>query len=321
VQGEAESAPTPRLPGLSPSLGVVLGAVAISFAPVFVEAIEPADLGPTGIALGRTAIGAVLLAVLACWRGETLRPTPRGAALALLAGALFAGDLWVWHRSIRLVGGGMATILGNTQVFWVALAGVAFLGERAGRRLLWAIPLALGGIALLTGVLAGEDAPRADPTGVALGLATGLFYATYILVIRRAQREEGRLGPVGHMVWVSLGCAVTSAVLAALDGTRVLPERAGTWAALAGVAILGQGAGWVTLATFLPRIPAARASLLLLLQPVGAVLWAALLFQRVLTPLQGVGAALALLAIYVGSTAGYPRRSPRPGPPAVGPAP
>ncbi len=294
-----------------PLLGVALGAVAISFAPVFVRAIPPESLGPTAIGLHRTALGGVVLALLALLRGEPLRPSPRTLLFTGLAGALFAGDLFVWHRSILRVGPGMATILGNTQVIWVALAGALFLGERLARRFVLAVPLAGLGVALLTGVLLGQAKDRADPVGVLLGIATGGFYAAYILAVRRGQTGEDRLGPVAHMAWTSVACATTLGIVAAIEGESVVPFDTRTAASLVGVALVAQCAGWVTLATFIPRVPASRAALLLLLQPVFAMVWDVLLFGRVLGPWPLTGAILTLAAIYLGSIARYPAPAPR----------
>jgi drug/metabolite transporter (DMT)-like permease len=167
----------------------------------------------------------------------------------------------------------------------------------------------LGGIALLTGAVGGAGAARADPLGVALGLATGGFYASYLFVVRRARRAEGRLGPFALMAWISLASAVASGLLAQVDGTRAWPVRWETWGALLGLACVGQGLGWVTIATCLPRVPMSRAGLLLLLQPTFAAVWAAAFFGRHLSPLALAGAVLALLGVYGGSVPGY-------GPPA-----
>lgn len=306
--------PTGREPGLSPSVGVALGVFAISFAPVFVEATPKDDLGPTGIALGRTAIGAVALLGLALARRERLTGSRRAVGLAALAGALFAGDLWVWHRAIDAVGGGLATLLGNVQVFWTGLVGALVLHERSGRRLALAAPLALVGLALATEAFEGGLLAR-DPAGVALGLATSFFYAAYVLVVRRAQQVPDRLAPVAMMTWTSAACAVTSLGLGWADGGRLVPGSARALGLVAGLGIVGQGLGWVTIATFVPRVPVSRAGLLLLLQPACSLVWAALLFGRTLSPWQVVGAVLTLAAIYVGSTPGYTRPRPPARPP------
>ncbi len=293
-------------------LGTAAGAIAISFAPIFVQAIPHGSLGPTAIGAYRTLLGAFVLALIALVRRESLRPTRRGLFFTTLAGVLFAGDLFVWHRSIVRVGGGLATILGNTQVFWTALLGVVLLGERLTGRFLLAVPVAIVGIALATGVLGGDAASPVDPLGVALGLGTALFYAAYIHAVRAGRAAVGRMGAVAQMAWTSVACGATLAVVALAEGTLVLPPDARTVLCLVGVALVAQVFGWVTLATFIPRVPIALAGLLLLLQPAFAVVWEVLFFGRAFTMLQVAGAALTLLAIYGGSLA-------RVGPPSDAP--
>lgn len=43
---------------------------------------------------------------------------------SMIAGIVFATNLWIWHRSILYVGTGPATLIGNVQVVWVALFSV-----------------------------------------------------------------------------------------------------------------------------------------------------------------------------------------------------
>ena len=287
--------------------GTAIGAIAISFAPIFVQAIPPGSLGPTAIGAYRTLIGAAVLAAVAGVRREPLRPSRRALLVTTLAGVLFAGDLFVWHRSIARVGGGLATILGNTQVFWTAFLGVVLLGERLSAGFRLAVPLAIVGIALATGVLFGATASHVDPIGVGLGLGTAIFYAAYIHAVRAGRSAVGRLGPVAQMVWTSLACGTTLAVVALAEGTLVAPPDARTALCLLGVALVAQVLGWVTLATFIPRVPVALAGLLLLLQPAFAVVWEVLFFGRAFTFLQVAGAILTLVAIYGGSIARYSR--------------
>ena len=66
--------------------------------------------------------------------------------MTLVPAAAFAADLWLWHRSILLVGPGLSTLLANTQVFFMALAGVWFYRERIGPRFVAGITLAFAGL-------------------------------------------------------------------------------------------------------------------------------------------------------------------------------
>src|SRR5690606_17803907 len=110
-----------------------------------------ADVPPTISAFWRMFLGGLmLLAFVLATRGW--RPLPRRAWLwALLPGVAFAVDLWLWHRSILLIGPGLSTLLANAQVFFMALAGVVVYRERIGPRFVAGLVLAFLGLWLLLG--------------------------------------------------------------------------------------------------------------------------------------------------------------------------
>ena len=62
------------------------------------------------------------------------------------------------------------------------------------------------------------------------------------------------------MAWTSFACGATLALVAALEGTLVAPPDVRTSLCLVGVALVAQVFGWVTLATFIPRVPSALGS-------------------------------------------------------------
>src|SRR5688572_6867474 len=127
---------------------MALGAVLISTSAVFVKWVS---IGPTASAFWRMGLAAVLLlawfvkpSVRAGWK-----PSPRVFGLLVVAALFFAVDLWMWHRSILYVGVGLATLLGNFQVFVLAGYGAFVLGERGGWRLWAGLSMAVFGLALL----------------------------------------------------------------------------------------------------------------------------------------------------------------------------
>ena len=100
----------------------------------------------------RTATAAVFRCVYALpvlWfrarAEERFGPRAQGQRrLAIIAGLFFAADLVAWHYAIQMVGAGLATVLGNTQVVFVAIAAWLFFGERLTARLIGALVIALG---------------------------------------------------------------------------------------------------------------------------------------------------------------------------------
>ena len=294
--------PAPPAAG-RPLLLLLLGAVIISLSPVFVKAAALDGLGPTSIAFWRLALGAAPLAVLAAVRGERLRVSRRVFALALLAGAVFTADLFLWHRAIGLVGAGLATILGNTQVFNTALLAWLLLGERPARSFYPAAALGLAGVVLLVGVGSGIALEGRYLAGVVMGLGTGVAYACYLLTTRAIAQRPSRPALLVIVAWVSVLGAVCSGMVCAVEDDAFWPRSAGTWLNLAGLGVLVQAAGWWVITAALPRLRGATAGLVLLLQPVLATVWGALLFGERMQPVQLAGAGLTLAAIYLGTRA------------------
>lgn len=283
---------------LSPLARVLAGAVLISFAPVLVKL---ADVGPTPAGFYRMLLGGLILAVLvqvrrAAWRGG------RGyLLLCAVAGAWFAADLAFWHRSINLVGPGLATILANFQVFVLAGFGILVLGERVSPKLLIAIPTAIAGLFLMFGLE--WNALDADYRwGVAFGLLTAVSYGSYLVSLRQARSRGGATDSLATVATLSL---ISAAILAGLVGvereTFAVPDL-GNAGILLAYAVLAQVLAWVLISSGLPHLEASRAGLVLLLQPTLAFVWDLLLFRRPTTPVELSGAVLALGAIYLGLT-------------------
>lgn len=301
----------PARPGQGrPRLRVLAGAVLISLSPVLVKVAAADGVGPTAIAFWRTGIGALLLFTLASAGRRRLRLKPGAFVFSLLAGVFFFVDLACWHRSIVLVGAGMATILGNTQVFATAVLGRAIFGEKLGLRFVLAAVAAFVGVVLLVGV--GSRDVRFNPVylrGVALGLATALAYAAYIISLKKGNARPKPPDLIVFMAWTSAFSAAFLGPAAVFEQGSFLPAGAGGVAALLGLGILIQVAAWLLITGALPAVPTARAGLVLLLQPVLATGWGVLLFEEKLGPLQVLGAVVTIAAMYAGGLRPVPRRS------------
>ena len=318
-------APSPVLAALArhPALSAVAGALCIGTSGVLVRL---ADVAPGTAAVFRFSYAAPVLGVLALFErrrrsgaaGGDRAGAARPAAAArqhryhLVAGALFALDLVLWHHAIAAVGAGLATVLGNLQVLVVGLAAWVFLSERPDRRLLGATPVVLVGVVLISGAI-GQGAYGDDPAlGVIFGAATSVVYAGFILVHRQATRD-GRLA--GTLFEVTAVAAIVAALLAAVTGElEVSPSwPAHGWLAL--LALTAQVSGWLFISVSLPRLPAAVTSMLLLLQPGAALLLAAAVLGEAPSAAQLVGAGLVLAGVVLGTAR---RRAAPATPPAPG---
>jgi drug/metabolite transporter (DMT)-like permease len=276
-----------------PVLAGALGALVIAFSAILVKLSE---VSPSTAAFFRCAYALPVLGVLA-WaeRRRFGSRSRRDRLLALAAGIAFAADLTFWHHSIEAVGAGLATVLGNLQVMFVALIAWAALGERPDNRALASIPVVFLGVILISGVI-GAGAYGEDPLlGVVYGVLTGITYALFILVLRQAGSDERR--PAGPLFDATLSGALFSAVggIAVGDIEWAPGLEAQFWLVL--LALSSQVLGWLLISVSLPRLPAVLTSILLMLQPVSTVFLGVLIFSEAPSELQLSGVAVVLAGV------------------------
>lgn len=274
--------------------GLLAGAVGIAFAPIFVRLSE---VGPVTTAFWRLALA---LPVLWLWRAAAARFNPvtayprtrRDRFGLIVAGLCFAGDLAVWHWSLKYTSVANATLLPNFAPVFVTLGGYLMFGQRFTRRFLFGMAIAIAGAAVLMGH--SVHLSLANLFGDILGLITAVFYAGYILAVGRLR---ARLSTPTIMAWSgTITCAVLF-VIAVASEHRLLPASPAGIAVLLGLALISHAGGQSLIAYALAHLPAAFSSVSLLLQPAVAALLAWLLLAEPLSPLQGLGAAVILCGI------------------------
>ena len=274
-------------------LAGICGALAIAFSAVLVRL---ADESPSTAAVFRCVYALPLLAVLAAREWRLYGPRPwRDHAIGAVAGVLFSADLIFWHHSIANVGAGLATVLGNLQVVLVAFAAWAVLGERPGRRVIAAVPVVFVGAVLISGALEAGGYGRDPMLGTLYGLLTTLAYAAFLLVLRQINRDVRR--PAGPLLDATAVTAAVSAVAGAIIGDVDLVPSWPSHAWLVLLALTSQVLGWLLISVSLPRLPAALTSVLLLVQPVGAVLLAMVILGERPSTLQLSGVVVVLAGV------------------------
>lgn len=285
---------------------MALGAALISTSAVFVKWV---GIGPTASAFWRMGLASVLLLawvvrpkVRAGWK-----PDARVFGLLAIAALFFATDLWMWHRSILYVGVGLATLLGNFQVFALAGYGAFVLGERGGWRLWTGLLMAIFGLALLLAP-GWEGFDARFRTGIAFGLGTAVAYAGFLIAFRAAQGRRAQVSNEALLWWL---CVFSAALLLALTlagGESLQPQGARDWSALLAYALIAQVFGWLVIGRVMPKLPAGVLGLCLLLQPLLSYAWDALLFGTRLGPVEMLGLALSLAGIFLGLVRGQGRK-------------
>jgi drug/metabolite transporter (DMT)-like permease len=295
--------------GPSPVLLATLGAACISASAVL---IKLADTGTASAAFYRCLLALPLLAVLTTLEQRKRGPRPlRSRLWAGLAGVFLAVDLVLWNHAIADVGAGIATLLGNLQVVFVTVAAWLLFRERPGRGFFLALPVVLAGIVLVSG-LADHARGVHSVAGIEYGLGTSIAYAAFLLILRQASAATPHVA--APLAEATLGATVGAAALGLIFGGWQLDIGWHAFGWLLLLALTSGTAGWLLITSSLPRLPASLSSLLLLLQPVAAILLAAVVLSEHPTPLQLAGAVLVCGGILVATRArGRSSRSRSPG--------
>ena len=270
---------------------LIAGACVIGVGPILVRL---ADAGPAAAGFWRMAFAVPLLLVMPRPAADASGGTP---PTVMLAGLFFAADLACWHYGIRLTSVANATVLPNLTPILVAGAAWALFGQKPSPGFVAAMLLAVGGAVIMAlarngGATLGVDG-RNPHLGDALSALTSVWYASYFLCVQHARRSASARRVM--LVSTAVAAPLLLAVALALR-EPVLPGAAVGWAACAGLGVMhvaGQGA----VAWAMGRLPAALSAVVMLVQPVVAGLLGWLAFGEALSPLQGLGAGVALAGV------------------------
>ena len=241
-------------------------------------------IGPAGAVFLRAVFGALaLVALLGLRRGTRPRLWERPPRdVLLLAVAVSAVTLFFYAALDRLPLGVTVTLE------FVGPLGVAVVGSRRGRDVIWVL-LAAAGIVLLSGGTGGE---RIDPLGVVLALSAGAFWAAYIV-------QSARVGAIEPGIRPATVAAVISALLLAPSG---LIEGGGALLTPTNLAI---GAAVGVLSTTVPyvfemealrRLPRATFGVLMSLEPAVAAAIGFLALSQDLAARELIAIALVVIA-------------------------
>jgi len=255
---------------------------------------------------------------------EQRKRGPRQAAArrrAFVAGLFLAVDLVLWNHAIAEVGAGVATVLGNLQVLFVAFAAWALFRERPERRFLIFLPVVMVGVVLVSGMIGGDGGGTHPLAGIGYGLGTSVAYAVFLLILRRSSASTPHVA--GPLAEATAGAALGALLLGLVFGGLQL--RIG-WPSLGWLlllALLSQTLGWLLITSSLPRLPAAISSLTLLLQPAAAMLLAFLVLGERPSLIQIAGAVVVCTGVLTISLTASTQRARQAGAetPAVAPTP
>lgn len=280
----------------SAPIGLVIGCVIFGLGSLIVAHV---NIGGWAMAFWRLAISGVIFSLLTVWTKQRLPRSKSAIIFALLSGVFLGFDLAFWHESIHAVGPGISTLLNSLQIFFLAAIGFLYFNERQSPLQLVSLCLAILGVAMI----GSPEFAQNDKAvfGFVTGIVSGAMLAASMTFIRKTHDAE----PTPIFVLMQLisigGVAAMIVPMLILDMGHILPN---TWAEIGWILIYGsvmQCLAWGLIAYSIPKLSLTLTGLLLLTEPIAALLIDYSWLDKPINTLQWSGALLTMLAIYLGS--------------------
>jgi len=245
----------------------------------------------------RFTIGAVLLGGFVA-----LSPRMRRSIGALsrrrIAGVFFwgmfgfGGQSALYFTTLDHLSASLSVLLLYTCPAFLAIIVWIRTGRRPDVSRLLAIVLALVGTWFCAGPIDGNISVK----GVGFGIATGFFFAVFLLVLHRV--SAGVPAALSGAL-IAAGAAVAFDAWVVIRGDYMMPPSPLAWAAILGMVVCATIIGFVLLVIGIRRVGPQVTSVLSTFEPVGALLLAAVCLGERLHGAQWFGAALIIGAAFV----------------------
>lgn len=270
---------------------VLISATAFGTNAIFGKLAYEAGLGTTQTLLYRFVLGAAGMWALALALRQNPLRFPRRRLLVLLAlGAIFyTGQSFTYYTALRTLPASLVVLIAYLYPSQVVIVGWLFLRRRISLLAAVALVASFTGVLLLVG-----GAQIQLSWALAFALAAPTIYTGYILVGETVMND---VPAIGASAVIMSGAAVTFAIIAVFQGELELPATAGGWGVALGVALIPTMIAISTFLAGLPRIGAARASLISTWEPVVTIFLAVILFHEGFTAFQVLGGVLILVAV------------------------
>ncbi len=282
---------------------LVSGAIAISFGGIFIRFSEE-SLSPEATIFNRFFIASLILIsirtplIIVSFRNGAVQIFKskvqdfRTILLFLLCG--FSGSLMQYAYGLSIARSGIAvsTLLLNLTPLITGFFTWYFLKEKLSPLFCIGLAIAIGGA---IGIALGEaNRKAAAPIGEILALSSAFTYSAYLLLI---QKLRERFSAIDILTIV---CTIISAFMLAkllITGQQLFPETLKGWISVIMLAVISQVIGQGLIIIALKKLSANLASVLLLIDPVFAAIFALIIFSEALSLSSWLGLLVCVIGI------------------------
>lgn len=275
---------------MNPKLSLAFGIICISFSPIFVKL---ADASPSVCAFYRIFFAWICLLPY-CLYKNNLKMDGKDIRLAMLGGLIFAADIALWNQSIKMISATVSTLMANLTPVWVGLISYFILQKKTGRLFWIGTGIAITGMVVLIGL--SNLLYLQLNIGFLFAIAASILYAIYILTTSDILK---RINTLPFMFYNMLAGGIFLLALCLLLDNELFDFNLKTWGSLAGMGILCQLVGWITINHAIGRLESTTVSITLLSQTVVACILATFILDEILELKEIIGSIIVLCGITI----------------------
>ncbi|PJG84745.1 DMT family transporter [Conservatibacter flavescens] len=280
----------------SASVLLVIGCIVFGLGSIIVATVP---VGAYAIAFWRLLVAGGIFLILGRVFHQHFPRSAKARYYGLIAGVFLGFDLALWHESIYAVGPGISTLLNSLQIFWLSAIGFIWFNERQTKLQLFSLVLAVLGV----GLIGSPEFTHNEQAlwGFISGITSGLMLALSMVFVRKTHEvEKTQIFPL--MLLISLG-GMGALIVPALvfDWGKLFPTTLTHMGLIFIYGAIMQCFAWGLIAYAIPLLSLALTGLLLLSEPVAALLIDYFFLAKPISALQWIGAVFTMIAIYLGS--------------------
>ena len=270
---------------------VLVSATAFGTNAIFAKLAYAAGLGTTQLLAFRFVLAAAGMWGLALMLRQNPLRFRRASLLALfgLGAIVYTGQSLAYFTALQTLPASLCVLIVYIYPSLVVIAGWLFLRRSLTRWLLLALLGSFAGLVLLVG-----GAELHIAWGLVFAIAAPAIYTAYILL---SENVMNRVPAVGASAVIMSGAGIAFSAIALGQGELKLPASSNGWLVVLALALIPTMIAISTFLAGLPRVGAARASLLSTWEPVVTVILAVILFGDRFSVLQALGGVLILAAV------------------------
>lgn len=272
---------------------VVISAVAFGTLSIFAKLAYHEGLGTSQLLAFRFVLAAIGMWTLAFAVGQNPLSLSRRqtVSLVVVGGVLYTAQALTYFIALRTLPASLCVLIVYMYPSLVVVAGWLFLRRHVSPWHVGALVASFVGVVLLVG-----GAQFQLGAGLIFAFAAPLVYTTFILISERVMSGPP---PVAASAVMMTATGVTLSVVALAQGQLMLPATAPGWAVSVGIAVVPTMVAITLFLAGLPRVGAARASLISTLELVVTVALAILVLGDRFTVLEAAGGVLVLGAVVI----------------------